>query len=110
MAASDDGATPMLGRTDLRVPRLGMGVMVWGDMSTAPRWNPARNAYGPTSSPRDPRLGDKSQDQPVGHHQHGHRGIPAANPYVWVMVSWRRLARRSRVTQREAAELGLMLG
>jgi aryl-alcohol dehydrogenase-like predicted oxidoreductase len=24
--------------------------MVWGDMSTAPRWNPARNAYGSTSS------------------------------------------------------------
>jgi aryl-alcohol dehydrogenase-like predicted oxidoreductase len=40
----------MLGRTDLRVPRLGLGVMVWGDMAAAPRWNPARNAYGPTSS------------------------------------------------------------
>jgi aryl-alcohol dehydrogenase-like predicted oxidoreductase len=39
-----------LGRTGLRVPRLGLGVMVWGDMSAAPRWNPARNAYGPTSS------------------------------------------------------------
>jgi aryl-alcohol dehydrogenase-like predicted oxidoreductase len=55
MAASDDDATPMLGRTDLRVPRLGMGVMVWGDMSTAPRWNPARNAYGPASSLDDQR-------------------------------------------------------
>ena len=53
MAASNDGA--MLGRTDLRVPRLGMGAMVWGDMSTAPRWNPARNAYGPTSSLDDQR-------------------------------------------------------
>jgi aryl-alcohol dehydrogenase-like predicted oxidoreductase len=39
-----------LGQTDLRVPRLGLGVMVWGDMSSASRWNPARNAYGPTSS------------------------------------------------------------
>jgi aryl-alcohol dehydrogenase-like predicted oxidoreductase len=39
-----------LGRTDLRVPRLGVGVMVWGDMSAVPRWNPARTAYGPTSS------------------------------------------------------------
>ena len=39
-----------LGLTGLRVPRLGLGVMVWGDMSSAPRWNPARNAYGPTSS------------------------------------------------------------
>lgn len=40
----------MLGPTDLRVSRLGLGAMVWGDMSAAPRWNPARNAYGPTSS------------------------------------------------------------
>jgi aryl-alcohol dehydrogenase-like predicted oxidoreductase len=39
-----------LGQTDLRVPRLGLGVMVWGDMAAAPRWSPARNAYGPTSS------------------------------------------------------------
>ena len=29
--------------------------MVWGDMSSAPRWNPARNAYGPTSSIDDQR-------------------------------------------------------
>ena len=40
----------VLGRTGIRVPRLGLGAMVWGDMSSAPRWNPARNAYGPTSS------------------------------------------------------------
>jgi aryl-alcohol dehydrogenase-like predicted oxidoreductase len=39
-----------LGLTGLRVPRLGLGAMVWGDMTSAPRWNPARNAYGPTSS------------------------------------------------------------
>ncbi|MGH2576889.1 MAG: aldo/keto reductase, partial [Actinomycetota bacterium] len=44
-----------LGRTDLRVSRLGIGAMVWGDMSTAPRWNPARNAYGPTSSAEEQR-------------------------------------------------------
>jgi aryl-alcohol dehydrogenase-like predicted oxidoreductase len=50
---SDEGRAAdwmMLGQTDLRVPRLGLGVMVWGDMAAAPRWNPARNAYGPTSS------------------------------------------------------------
>jgi aryl-alcohol dehydrogenase-like predicted oxidoreductase len=50
---SDEGraaASMILGRTNLRVPRLGLGVMVWGDMAAAPRWNPARNAYGPTSS------------------------------------------------------------
>ena len=44
-----------LGRTDLRVSRIGIGAMVWGDMSTAPRWNPARNAYGPTSTAEEQR-------------------------------------------------------
>lgn len=49
-------ATSMrLGRTDLRVSRLGIGAMVSGDMSTAPRWNPARNAYGPTSTAEEQR-------------------------------------------------------
>jgi len=47
---SQDATSMALGRTDLRVSRLGIGAMVWGDMSTAPRWNPARTAYGPTSS------------------------------------------------------------
>lgn len=37
------------------MPPMGVGAMVWGDMSTAPRWNPARNAYGPTSSLADQR-------------------------------------------------------
>jgi aryl-alcohol dehydrogenase-like predicted oxidoreductase len=50
MTDQDHAAALPLGRTGLRVPRLGLGVMVWGDMSAAPRWNPARNAYGPTSS------------------------------------------------------------
>jgi aryl-alcohol dehydrogenase-like predicted oxidoreductase len=44
-----------LGRTNLRVSRIGIGAMVWGDMSTAPRWNPARNAYGPTSTAEEQR-------------------------------------------------------
>lgn len=44
-----------LGQTDVRVSRLGIGAMVWGDMSTAPRWNPARNVYGPTSTADDQR-------------------------------------------------------
>lgn len=49
--AGEHGTTrTTLGQTDLRVSRLGIGAMVWGDMSTVPRWNPARNAYGPTSS------------------------------------------------------------
>ena len=44
-----------LGQTDVRVSRLGIGAMVWGEMSTAPRWNPARNVYGPTSTAEDQR-------------------------------------------------------
>lgn len=53
--ADEDQATVTLGQTGLRVPRLGLGVMVWGDMSEASRWNPARNAYGPTSSKDEQR-------------------------------------------------------
>jgi aryl-alcohol dehydrogenase-like predicted oxidoreductase len=54
MADDDQGATLALGQTGLRVPRMGLGVMVWGDMSGA-RWSPARNAYGPTSSKEEQR-------------------------------------------------------
>src|SRR6266545_2601079 len=50
-----DATSMALGRTDLRVSRLGVGAMVWGDMSTAPRWNPARNVYGPISSVEEQR-------------------------------------------------------
>lgn len=35
-----------LGRTGLRVSRLGIGAMVKGDPAAIPRWNPARLAYG----------------------------------------------------------------
>jgi aryl-alcohol dehydrogenase-like predicted oxidoreductase len=55
MTEQSSTASMPLGQTDLRVPRLGLGVMVWGDMSQAPRFNPARNAYGPTSSLSDQR-------------------------------------------------------
>jgi len=56
MTDEDPAAPSMrLGGSGLRVPRLGLGVMTWGDMSTAPRWNPARAAYGPTSSIDDQR-------------------------------------------------------
>lgn len=44
-----------LGRTDVRVSRIGLGAMVWGDMSAAPRWSPARGAYGATSSMAEQR-------------------------------------------------------
>jgi aryl-alcohol dehydrogenase-like predicted oxidoreductase len=53
--SKQDATLMALGRTDLFVSRLGIGAMVWGDMSTAPRWSPARNAYGPTSSADDQR-------------------------------------------------------
>jgi aryl-alcohol dehydrogenase-like predicted oxidoreductase len=55
MRDGGQATTMLLGRTELRVPRLGLGAMVWGDMSTAPRWNPARGVYGPTSSEEDQR-------------------------------------------------------
>jgi aryl-alcohol dehydrogenase-like predicted oxidoreductase len=35
-----------LGRSDLRVPRLGVGAMTWGDASGFARWSPAKLAYG----------------------------------------------------------------
>lgn len=35
-----------LGRSDLEVPRLGLGVMTWGDPSGLARFNPAKLAYG----------------------------------------------------------------
>jgi aryl-alcohol dehydrogenase-like predicted oxidoreductase len=52
---NDESTSMMLGPTNLRVSRLGIGAMVWGDMSTAPRWNPARNVYGPASSAEEQR-------------------------------------------------------
>lgn len=36
----------MLGKSGLRVPRLGVGAMTWGEEKTFPRWSPARLAYG----------------------------------------------------------------
>jgi aryl-alcohol dehydrogenase-like predicted oxidoreductase len=38
-----------LGKTGLEVSRLGIGAMTWGDPSVAPRYNPARMAYGPAN-------------------------------------------------------------
>src|SRR5512132_2252470 len=53
--ANQEAASMGLGPTDLRVARLGIEALVWWHMSTAPRWNPARNAYGPTSSAEEQR-------------------------------------------------------
>ena len=38
--------TTLLGRTNLQVPRLGVGVMVWGDPTGLARLSPAKLAYG----------------------------------------------------------------
>jgi aryl-alcohol dehydrogenase-like predicted oxidoreductase len=38
--------TMPLGRSALQVPRLGVGVMTWGDAKGLSRWNPAQLAYG----------------------------------------------------------------
>jgi aryl-alcohol dehydrogenase-like predicted oxidoreductase len=44
---------PTLGRTDLVVPRLGVGAMTWGDPSGRARWTPAKLAYGGGPASRD---------------------------------------------------------
>jgi aryl-alcohol dehydrogenase-like predicted oxidoreductase len=40
--------TVTLGRTDVRVPRLGLGIMIWGEAHGAQRFMPAKRAYGGT--------------------------------------------------------------
>ena len=37
-----------LGKSDLRVPRMGIGAMVWGQPKGLARWTPAQLAYGPS--------------------------------------------------------------
>jgi aryl-alcohol dehydrogenase-like predicted oxidoreductase len=56
---ASDGARPTdrirLGRTDLEVPRLGLGAMTWGSPSGRSRWGPAKLAYGGASGPEEER-------------------------------------------------------
>jgi len=42
--------TTTLGRSDVRIPRLGLGVMVWGEASGAQRYLPAKSVYGGTNA------------------------------------------------------------
>ena len=42
-----------LGRTELEVPRLGVGAMTWGSPSGRSRWGPAKLAYGGTAGPEE---------------------------------------------------------
>jgi aryl-alcohol dehydrogenase-like predicted oxidoreductase len=37
-----------LGKSNLRVPRMGVGAMTWGQPSGWARWTPAQQAYGPS--------------------------------------------------------------
>jgi aryl-alcohol dehydrogenase-like predicted oxidoreductase len=41
--------TVTLGRSDVRVPRVGLGVMIWGEASGAQRFMPAKSSYGGTN-------------------------------------------------------------
>jgi aryl-alcohol dehydrogenase-like predicted oxidoreductase len=54
--ASDAMGTPdwiRLGRSDLEVPRLGVGAMTWGSPSWRSRWGPAKLAYGGTAGAQE---------------------------------------------------------
>ena len=42
--------TVTLGRTEVRVPRLGLGVMIWGEATGAQRLMPAKSSYGGTNA------------------------------------------------------------
>jgi aryl-alcohol dehydrogenase-like predicted oxidoreductase len=44
-----------LGRSELEVPRLGVGAMTWGSPSGRSRWGPAKLAYGGPPGPEDER-------------------------------------------------------
>jgi aryl-alcohol dehydrogenase-like predicted oxidoreductase len=41
--------TVALGRSEIRVPRLGLGVMIWGEVTGTQRFMPAKSAYGGTN-------------------------------------------------------------
>jgi aryl-alcohol dehydrogenase-like predicted oxidoreductase len=53
---SDGGWTAdrmRLGRSELEVPRLGVGAMTWGSPSGRSRWGPAKLAYGGAAGPEE---------------------------------------------------------
>jgi aryl-alcohol dehydrogenase-like predicted oxidoreductase len=55
MASDDAWMTDRihLGRSDLEVPRLGVGAMTWGSPSGRSRWGPAKLAYGGAAGPEE---------------------------------------------------------
>src|SRR5512147_1111156 len=38
----------LLGKSNLNVPRMGLGAMIWGQPRGLARWTPAQLAYGPS--------------------------------------------------------------
>lgn len=59
---ADPDATTMIGRSDVRVSRLGVGAMTWGDPSGLSRLSPAKLAYGGPAGIDDERAAlDASQ-------------------------------------------------
>jgi aryl-alcohol dehydrogenase-like predicted oxidoreductase len=49
-----------LGRSELQVPRLGVGAMTWGDPAGRARWTPAKLAYGGPASRDEEELAFES--------------------------------------------------
>lgn len=47
--------TTILGKSNLRVPRMGLGVMIWGDAKGLARLQPAKTAYGEPKGFEDER-------------------------------------------------------
>src|SRR3972149_4203719 len=43
----------LLGRSNLQVPRMGVGAMIWGQPRGIARWTPAQLAYGPSQGPAE---------------------------------------------------------
>ena len=66
MASDGEGMTDRirLGRSDLVVPRLGMGAMTWGSPSGRSRWGMAKLAYGGAFGPEEEahRAGEGAAD------------------------------------------------
>jgi aryl-alcohol dehydrogenase-like predicted oxidoreductase len=52
--------TVALGRTEVWVPRVGLGVMIWGEASGAQRFMPAKSSYGGTNAADEQAAFDES--------------------------------------------------
>jgi hypothetical protein len=85
-------ATQPLGRSDLLVPRLGVGAMTWGEAHGLARLHPAKIAYGGAEG-RDEERGaweasiaagrpssTRQQCTPVGRRSGGSANSPATKP------------------------------